>query len=377
MNLMHRPDYPGWPGGMTEPAPFHWLPAMFAFLRHRWTTIAACAVVFLAVGVAYYLLATAQFTASASLLIDTRRGDVFKQQPSTQGDATMDSAIVESQVEVLKSEGIARRLVRSMHLAEDRQFMSWGHSLSQEILGVVALALDTIHPTARVASADDHDSAAVEILVRMTTVRRIGLSDIIELSVRTPDAARSSELANGLTTTFIDEQLDAKYDTTRRAGGWLQDRLKELRDQSLAADQAVQDYRAKYSIVDTDKGLMNDQQLGDLSTQLATARAHTSETASRYNQIKAIQASGTAVTLTVTDAILNTVILKLQQQYLDDQRRLAEWTAKYGATHVATIGVRNEMAGLQKAIQTEISRMYESYKKRLQSLLRDCRRMGD
>ena len=362
MNFTHRPDYPEWSNATTEQAPFHWLPAMFSFLRRRWTTIAVCTLVFLAVGVAYYLIATAQFTATTSILIDTRRGDLFKQQQSSQSDASMDSAIVESQVEVLKSEGIARRVARSMRLADDREFMSWGHSLSQEVLGVISLVLDTIHPTARVASADDHDSAAVEILVRMTTVRRIGLSDIIELNVRTPDASRSSALANGLTTAFIDEQLDAKYDTTRRAGGWLQDRLKELRDQSIAADQAVQDYRAKYSIVDTDKGLMNDQQLGDLSVQLATARAQTSETASRYNQIEALRASGSNVTLTVTDAIQNAVILKLQQQYLDDQRRLTEWTARYGANHVATIGVRDEMVGLQKAIQAEISRIYESYR---------------
>ncbi len=297
MNFTGRPEYPDWPNGTTEPAPFHWLPAMLSFLRRRWTTIAASTLVFLAVGIAYYVSATAQFTAVTSILIDTRRGDLFKQQQNSPGDASMDSAIVESQVEVLKSEGIARRVVHSMHLADDREFMSWGHSLSQQILGVISLVLDTLHPTARVASADDHDSAAVEILARMTTVRRIGLSDIIELNVRTPNAGRSSVLANGLTTAFIDEQLDAKYDTTRRAGGWLQDRLKELRDQSIAADQAVQDYRAKYSIVDTDKGLMNDQQLGDLSTQLATARAHTSETASRYNQIEAIKASGLDTTL--------------------------------------------------------------------------------
>ncbi len=67
-------------------------------------------------------------------------------------------------------------------------------------------------------------------------------------------------------------------------------------------------------------------------------------------------------TLTVTDAIQNTVILKLQQQYLDDQRRLAEWTVRYGANHVATIGVRDEIVGLQKAIRGEVARIYESYR---------------
>jgi capsular exopolysaccharide synthesis family protein len=64
----------------------------------------------------------------------------------------------------------------------------------------------------------------------------------------------------------------------------------------------------------------------------------------------------------VTDALSNPVITKLRQQYLDDQNKESEWSARYGADHQAARNLRAEMAALQRAIWDEISRIAESYK---------------
>ncbi|MBV8698126.1 MAG: polysaccharide biosynthesis tyrosine autokinase, partial [Bradyrhizobium sp.] len=68
----------------------------------------------------------------------------------------------------------------------------------------------------------------------------------------------------------------------------------------------------------------------------------------------------------VTDALNNPVITKLRQQFLDDQSRESEWSARYGADHQAARNLRAEMAALQRAIWDEISRIAESYKSELQ-----------
>ena len=60
------------------------------------------------------------------------------------------------------------------------------------------------------------------------------------------------------------DALEAKYQTTRRAAIWLQDRLKELREQSANAERAVVDYKTRNNIVDTGGRLMNEQQLAEL-----------------------------------------------------------------------------------------------------------------
>ena len=68
----------------------------------------------------------------------------------------------------------------------------------------------------------------------------------------------------------------------------------------------------------------------------------------------------------VTDALNNPVITRLRQQYLDDQSKESEWSARYGVDHQAARNLRAEMAALQRAIWDEISRISESYKSELQ-----------
>ena len=49
----------------------------------------------------------------------------------------------------------------------------------------------------------------------------------------------------------------------------------------------------------------------------------------------------TTVLGTVADTLKNEVITKLRSQYLDLARREADWTVRYGSSHLAVINVRN------------------------------------
>jgi len=43
---------------------------------------------------------------------------------------------------------------------------------------------------------------------------------------------RAAQVANAIADSYIVDQLEAKYQTTKRASGWLQDRIAELRNQA-------------------------------------------------------------------------------------------------------------------------------------------------
>ena len=61
-------------------------------------------------------------------MIDTRKVQIFQQQ-SILGDIPIDTAQVESQVEVLKSENIASAVIKNLHLTEDPEFVGSGGGL--------------------------------------------------------------------------------------------------------------------------------------------------------------------------------------------------------------------------------------------------------
>ncbi len=339
----------------SEPAPFQWLPLMFGFLRRRWRTIILTFALMLVLGIAYDLLATPKFTATTSLLVDRQRADLFHQR-ETGTDAQYENAVLDSQVEIVQSEGIARRVVARLKLARDAEFMGWGHGLLSSAISRISGLLDGKGPPPTPVQVE---GIAANILMKMTAVRRLGTSYVIEISVRTPDRARSAQLANAIAAEYINEGLEAKSETTRHASAWLQDRLHELREQSLSADSAVQALKQRYGVVDTEKGTMNEHELADLSTQLVGAHARTEDAAAQLQRIQEIKKNGFNGAL-VSAALQSTLITQLRQDYLETSRRAAELGAKYGTRHRVVIDLRNKMSALQGSINAELDRILKA-----------------
>ena len=59
------------------------------------------------------------------MLIDTRKAQFLQQQPSY-SDAQVDSATVESQVRVLKSDVVALSVIKNLQLTQDPEFVELG-----------------------------------------------------------------------------------------------------------------------------------------------------------------------------------------------------------------------------------------------------------
>ncbi|MGL5733871.1 MAG: Wzz/FepE/Etk N-terminal domain-containing protein, partial [Beijerinckiaceae bacterium] len=90
-------------------------------VRRQWPVIAACAIAILGLAIGYILTTTPRYTATASIMIDTRKNQMFQTQ-QVPTDAPMDSSAVDSQVEILKSESVALAVIRELKLLEDPEF---------------------------------------------------------------------------------------------------------------------------------------------------------------------------------------------------------------------------------------------------------------
>jgi polysaccharide biosynthesis transport protein len=357
MNVIKAEEQSIWsPVAAVEAPPFHWLPYLIAFLRRRWPLMALCMLGAVALSLSYALTATPKFTAGAELMVDIRRVDLLSQQHETQDSQTL-SSVLESQVEILGSEGLARKVVERLKLLDDKLFNTDGFSL----VGWVRWQLARLVPAAfNGGSAGDREGAAAQRLMSMTSVRRVGLTYVIEIGVTTPSAVESARLANGLVDAYIADQLEVQDDTTRQAGMWLQTRLRELRDQALQAGMAVEQYKAAKNIIGTDKGLMNEQQLAELNSELVSARAKTSEAKARLDRIQTVL-QGDLVHQGVNDDLQSPIINDLRTKYLDDAEREAEWSARYGATNAQVVKLRIEMQQIENSIRSELQRIAASH----------------
>lgn len=334
-----------------------------AFLRRRRTMMTFWTLLGLSAGIGYLLLATPLYTASATLLIDTRKPDNGLQQSVILGnDPATDSAIVDSQVEVIQSQDISKFVINRLDLLQDPEFVG-------KTPGPIGRTIDRAKTWLRSLFGDGSEAnapavdpllIAVQEFGGKLSVRRSGISYVLELSVVAENPQKAATIANAIGEAYINDALNAKFQATERAVLWLRDRIGDLREKTLNAERLVQEYKSDNKIVDTGGGkLISDQRVEQLSSQLNAARAQTADVQARIARLDAFGAAES--TAENTDSLKSDIIVKLRQEYLDISKKEADWSRRYGPDHAVVTNLRAEMADLQHSIDQEVSRISNAY----------------
>jgi len=340
----------------ADGSPSQTLTSYLDIIRRQFPTMVAIVSACVILALLYLFTAASQFTSTASMVIDTRKVQLFQQQ-SVLGDIAIDSATVETQVEILKSENISLAVIRDLHLINDPEFTGTGGGLAGSIIEFIT----GLFSTGRALSEFEQTRKALGVFEKNRTVKRVGLTYVMEISFTSKDSAKAAKIANAIADSYIVDQLEAKYQATRRASIWLQDRIKELRTQASAAQKAVVDFKTANNIVDTGGRLMNEQQLAEVNSQLIMAHASTAEAKARLDRINDILKQDIP-DANVADALKNDTIVKLRGQYVDMASKESIWAMKYGSDHLAAVNLRRQMAEIKKNIIDELKRIQESYK---------------
>ncbi len=107
---------------------------------------------------------------------------------------------------------------------------------------------------------------ASRILQSNLEVGRVGRTYVFNVAYTDRDPALAQSIAGQYANAYLEDQLDSKFDATRRATNWMEERIRDLRAQSLAADEAVQKYKADNNLVAASGRLLDDQTLTDATT---------------------------------------------------------------------------------------------------------------
>ena len=342
--------------------------AIIGFVRRQFSVIVFVLLLTLGLGAVYIFTSPPRYTGHAVLVIDTHKSQFF-QPDSPIGEIPIDSGTVDTQLEILKSENIALSVIKDLHLTQDPEFVSPPAGLLRRGVNLLLNTLLFVLPAGNEEPGSDFELSrvALDTFQSHLTIKRVGMTYAIDIEYQSLSPERAAQIANAVADGYVVDALEAKYQTTRRAAVWLQDRLKELREQSGNAERAVVDYKSKNNIVDTGGRLMNEQQLAELNSAIIQARAASAEAKARLDRIQQILANddldpASSAAATVTDTLHNEVIVKLRQQYLEYAGKVADWTKKYGPSHLAVVDLRNRMQELRRNIVDELRRIAETYK---------------
>jgi polysaccharide biosynthesis transport protein len=348
---------------LTEVSTAEFLATVFGFIRRRFLTVLAVLPLTLGLAAVYLLTATPLYEATARIIVDIGNKVQVFQQP-TIVDAG-NAAMIDSEIEVLKSDNFALSIIKKLHLAEDPEFVGSNFSGGALLSHLFGPAPVTEPVPAR--SESEITQGIVRAFQQRLSVTRINTTYVVEIGFKSVDPNRAAEIANAVTDGFIVDQLEARYQTIRTATAWMQDRLNELRGQVSAADRAVIDYKAANNIVDTKGGgPISDQDITAVNADLIKVRADAVEAKARLDRLTQILDSANldpadAKIGAVTDSLHNDIINKLRTQYLDLAQREAIFSARYGQNHLAVVNIRTQMAEIGHSIVDELKQIAAAY----------------
>lgn len=334
-------------------------------IRRQAALFLAFAVGGLTIGMIYLMSATPLYTASATIILESRQVRAVHDVSTLSDASPNDTAeIVESQLEVLGSQKVGLAVIKTLNLsADDPAFtkpkrtdliLSWG-------MAKLAALLPAGHLAADADSALIRQLKLLGALQRNLIVSRVGHSLVLQVDYTSPSASRAADIANAYTNAYLLEQLSAGASETRHAQNWLKQRTEELRRLSIEDDFAAQKFRAEHNLIETKGALVSEQQLNEMTSQLVAQRSATEEAKARYLRIKTVIDTNQTDSA-VTESLANPVVNELRTKYLDSSKRMIDLERKLGPNHTTVVDLKNTLAEFKAQLFQELARIAETYR---------------
>ena len=311
------------------------------------TTILLTTAASLLLAVLVVLAVPHRFTAATQILIDPTDLHAVGNEPNP-ANQTNDAAVlqVESQVRVLGSDSVLRRVVSAESLDRDPELVGQPSAL-RGLMASVGLGG---------ARRADPALSALNALKRKLQVKRAERTYVVDVSVSSQDPAKAARLANAVAQAYLVEQTDVRSDAARQISQSLSARLNELKNRVREAEDRVETFKARNNIFGASGQLVNEQQLSELNNQLGVAHARTAAAKARLDQVESLQLSKDEIGA-FPEAVQSQTVAALRSQYAEVMRREAEQMTSLGQRHPAVIEIQAEAARLHKMIEDEVHRL--------------------
>ena len=337
-----------------------------AFRRHRWLFGAVALVVFALV--AYVTTSSSpRYMATATVLINEHTPDVLHLNALTPQDAeaqaiSADSSAVDTQVEILKSRALAAGVVDQLHLEQDPEF-NGALRRPGRMSRVIAFLTGWLHgpatPEDPALTKQREYEGVVNAVMGDLNVKRTGLTYTIDVTFTAYEPAKAALIANAFTQRYLTEGVDSTIDQTTTAMSWMDTRLAQLKQDVENADAAVELYKINNNLLSGAGSTLTQQEISNLDTQLATARAEDAQQDARLHTAQSQIAAGSNGG-DVGAAMDNPVIQSLRVQQAQASAQLADLESRYGDKYPEVIKAKDALNEINAQIQQQIQRVLSS-----------------
>ncbi len=156
---------------------------------------------------------TPQYMATTTILVDSRKTQILKDQEVIGRPGTENGAI-ESEAEMVALPGVLRRVAEHLRLDQDQEFADAPAGLFGWLKWLLISPLKSIFAGSEQAAQADRFDSVVEALQSRVRAKRRNLTYVIDLSVWSTSGPKAAELANKIAEFYLEDQVGGKNDAT-------------------------------------------------------------------------------------------------------------------------------------------------------------------
>lgn len=211
------------------------LRAIFSLLRRQLRLILATMAVIVGLAVLFIVNATPKYTASSLIFVDPSSKDLLAAEQVARASNGAENARVESEVEILRSPTVLLETLSRADLISNPEFGPQVGLLDKARMALGFEVDQTTDPQTAV-------TRAYERLEQAVTVRRRGLTYLINVSAKSESPETAALIANTLARTYIDLQVAGKTDAALASRDVIQAQIDGARAQLTQAEAELDQF---------------------------------------------------------------------------------------------------------------------------------------
>jgi exopolysaccharide transport family protein len=355
---------------------------LFALLRgvlRRWKLISAITLPVLVATYGVVRLTPSLYRSTVEILVfdPQRQIDSAVQKPISPFVEAIGIEAINTEINVIKSRSVALRVAKELGLDEDPEFQP--HSPLADLaerLGFSRLA-QAFKNGARTSGGKEGEKEtekldqAADALIGKLTVWPDAY--IISISISSQDPIKAQRLAATIANDYLANQREARQEALQRVATWLRSRVDNLQSRVLQTKSDIEKLKVESGIRDPGASNFLAKQVGELTTQVAIARAEVDERRARLDQALKVLESGdvrniqnltiaTSDIQSIPELAASTELTALRQKQAELNWRTTALQKEFGERHAQVITLRASLAVINEQIRVESEHMLGNIK---------------
>ena len=294
------------------------------------------------------------YTTEAQVLIQNLETPFDRFQPAdNQRNNTVDDRVVASQISVIQSQDLGRRVIAALSLESNPEFnpLIKGVGLAGRLKVMLGFATDPRLKTPEQRALEHYDDKL--------NVFQLPESNVIGIKYTSANPDVAAKVANTLAETYVMWTRESQSVPTERARDWLSQQIEALRHKLAQSEEEVEKFRAAAGLLQGTTTTLGAQEISELNTQITVARTASLEARAKADAIRDLLASRGSVD-TATDVLASAVVQRLKEQRTEAVRRMAELSVTYLDNHPKMVAARAEIANIDRQIRAEALKIVSS-----------------